>query len=196
MGERVHAGRRRDERRHADGQFGIAIATFGIISGMEDHLLGVGLFAGDDARRGRPRSRCRPSSAPRRSGRCRRDRRASTSRRYPRSPTAAASAPAMKAMHLADVERRAAAEGDDAVMAARLKAATPASTFDSVGFGLTSEKIPIGIPASRTRRAMPAIRSVVGKARIGDQQRPGRCPRPAASGSSVMRPAPVMTRVG
>ena len=98
---------------------GSAMTTFGSISGWKMIFLVWSARVGDHRRRGRLPSRCRRWSAPRRSARCPWHRRASTSPRDPRSRRPDRVWPDMKAIDLADIHARAAAEGDHAVMAAR-----------------------------------------------------------------------------
>src|SRR5260370_5283325 len=77
-----------------------------------------------------------------------------------------------------------------------LKASIPARRFDSVGLACTSEKMLIGIPASQMRWAMPATRSVsASPLSVTSNGLAIPCVL-HASGSSAMRPTPVMTRVG
>ena len=105
-------------RRQADGQLRIADRDLRHHRGMEDHLLGVRRLVGDDARRGRLPSRCRPWSAPRRSGAMP----VGVGARPPVADVLEIPHRPRLAGHegddLAGIERRAAAEGDHAVVAA------------------------------------------------------------------------------
>ena len=83
---------------------------------------------------------------------------------------------------LAGIERRAAAEGDDAVMAARAKAASAGLDvgLDRVAAARRRTSPPAARRRSRLSSAVAIIGSV-GEARIGDEQRPrdaGGCGRP------------------
>ena len=98
---------------------------------------------------------------------------------------------------LADVERRAAAEGDDAVMAAGAKTAMPSSTFLRPGLRLAHRR---RAPSAR----LPSVGSDQRRAIIGGRARPGSVTSSGrsmpsalqASASSAIRPAPKRTLVG
>ena len=97
---------------------------------------------------------------------------------------------------LAGVEPRAAAEGDDAVMAAGAEHREAGFDIGSTGFGCTSEKSATGSPASFSR---PSACVVIGSlARPASVTSSGRAMPAArqASASSVMRPAPKRMAVG
>ena len=81
--------------------------------------------------------------------------------------------PTMKAISLPSIERRAAAEGDDAVMPAGLvNAAMPAATLASTGLGCTSENTAVRQPGvARATCSACAGHRQLGEARIGDEQR-------------------------
>ena len=86
---------------------------------------------------------------------------------------------------LAGIEARAAAEGDDAVMAAGAEHGDAGFDIRSTGLGCTSENIATGSPASFSRPRARLGDGQLGEARIGDEQRAldaGGCGRP--------RPAP------
>ncbi len=137
--------------------FLVWVASLGDDAGAADFRAGAGGGRHGDDRRDR-----------------RRRRRASTSRRYPRSPTAAGVWPGHEGDQLAGVERRAAAEGDDAVMAAGAEGG-------DAGLDIRLHRVGLARRRTAPREARPASRrsSVVcgdrqlGETRIGDEQRAG-----------------------
>ena len=121
----------------------------------------------------------------------RRRSRACTSPRDPRNPRSAALWPAIKRDRLADVERAAAAEGDDAVVRAGAIRRDPCVTFASTGFACTSRehrarKTRRGKRAALRPRSSAALRAP-GSVTISGRWMPS---VRQASGSSRMRPAP------
>ena len=72
--------------------------------------------------------------------------------------------------HLADVEARAAAEGDDAVMPPGLVGLDPASMLASIGLGRTSEKTSMPRPAFFTSATISRDHRHGRKPLVGDKQ--------------------------
>ena len=106
--------------------------------------------------------------------------------------------PRMKATTLPAVERRAAAEGDDAVVAA---VAQRREAGGDVRLGRV--RLHVGEDrgvAGRRRRSTPSARAVIGsvdEAGVGDEERPGDAgARRRRRPSSSMRPAPKRIAVG
>jgi hypothetical protein len=120
VGERVHAGAGGDEARHANRQFRIGDDDRRQQFRVEDDLLGVGRLIGDDA----GAADLRTGAGCRRHGDDRCDRVGIGARppvadifEIPDRPDLAG----LEGNQLAEIERRAAAEGDDAVMLALLE---------------------------------------------------------------------------
>ena len=112
--ERIHAGAGGDEGRHADGQCRVADGDGRQQFRVEDDLLRVRCLVGQHA----GAADFRAGAGGGRHGDDRGDARCwrgSTSRRHPRNPRRTGLA-GHEGDHLAEVERRAAAKGDDAVM--------------------------------------------------------------------------------
>ena len=183
-------------RRHADGQLRIADRHLRHHLRMEDDLLGVGRLVGD-----RPPARPTSEPVPAVVGTATIGRDAvgvgarppvADVLEIPHRPRLAGH----EGDHLAGIERRAAAEGDHAVMlAGACSAATPAATLASTGLGLMSEK-----SAAPSRRPQSVERRLrhrqLGEHRIGDEAAGARCRRLSTARRPVraMRPAPKRTR--
>ena len=146
MGERVHAGAGGDEGRHADGELRIADHHARHHLRMEDHLLGVRRLVGDDA----GAADLGAGAGRGRHGDDRRDPVGVGARppvadilEIPERPRL----PGHEGDDLAGIERRAAAEGDDAVMLPPLRRRRcRLRHWTSTGFGCTSENIADGKP--------------------------------------------------
>jgi hypothetical protein len=78
----------------------------------------------------------------------------------------------MKAITLPSIERRAAAERDDAVMPAFFEHLDAGGDIGSTGFGFTSAKTPYLTPASSSSFSVFCVTGSFAKPRIGDEQRP------------------------
>ena len=170
--QRIHAGPRRDLGRQADGEFRIGNHHLGQHQRVEDDLLGVVAGIGDD----RGAADLRAGAGGGRHGDDRRD----AVRIGARPPVLAileiedrARLAGHEGDQLADVHGRAAAEGDDAVMAAGLVGG------DAV-LEVLQRRIAVDLGEDRDGN-LRLLQDVerrghdrqVDKARIGDQQRPG-----------------------
>ena len=196
MRQRVHARRRRQIGRQADRQLGIADRDRRHHLRMEDDLLGVGRLLRDDAgaadlgagagggrhgddRRDAVRIGARPPVA--------------DVLEVPHRPRLAGH----EGDDLADVERRAAAERDDAVVAAGAEDGDAGGdvAFDRIGLDVGKH---VRRPGRRRASASSACATAGNLATPGSVTSSGRDAPTlfSASGSSAMRPAPKRMAVG
>ena len=171
MGERVHAGARGDEGRHADGQFRIADDHARHHLGVKDHLLGLRRLLGDDAGAADLRARSRRG----RHGNHRGDLVGVGARppiadilEIPERPRL----PGHEGDDLAGIEAGAAAESDDPVMAALAEGG-------DAGFKIYVDRVRLNVGEHRhgKPRVFQDADGALGdgelsEPRVGDQQRP------------------------
>ncbi|OYX01240.1 MAG: hypothetical protein B7Z15_19740 [Rhizobiales bacterium 32-66-8] len=199
MGQRIHAGADGDEFGHADGKFGIGNHHLGHHQRVEDYLFSMGGLVGDDAgaadfRAGAGRGRhgddgenalgigAGPPVA--------------DILEIPHWPCLAGH----EGDDLADIEPRAAAKGDDAIMAALAEHLDAGLDIgrDRVGFDLGEDADGnAGILEERDRLSI--VFCVTGRLTSPASVTSSGLAMPAvfrASGSSAMRPGPNLTAVG
>ena len=156
MGERIHAGAGGDGRGMPTVSSGSEITTFGIIFGWK--MIFFVCVSSSVMTPARPTSEPVPAVV----GTATIGAMPSGSARVHQSPMSSKSQtgrvwPAMKAMSLPTIERRAAAEGDDAVMAAGAEGGDAGRRhWPRSGLGLTSENTPTA-DARRLRAVSSAL---------------------------------------
>ena len=171
MRQRIHAGAGGDEGRHADRELGIGDDDRRQQLRMEDDLLGVRCLVGDDA----GAADFGAGAGGRRHRDDRRDRVGIGARppvadvlEIPHRPRLSG----LEGDQLAEIERRAAAEGDDAVMLALLEGGDAGGEvgLDRVGLDVGKHRMRhLGVVEDLQRAR---DHRQLGKAGIGDEQRP------------------------